>query len=369
MIVTVLGGSHGGFAAAADLALGGHRVRLWTRTAATLGPLHDDPTIQLVAEGRQGSARLERATTDIGEAVAGAEVLIVLLPATTHEDLARRLAPHVTAHHTVLLTPGTLGSWVLAREIARAGGALPQALGETGRGPYVARKTGPAVVAAPVRAATLPVGVFPASQREAALARFAELFPAVRPCADVLDAALTNAGPVIHPPLVLLNAGAIDAGRFDVHAAGPTPSARRLIDVVDAERLATRRGWGYPAPHDELAAHEDEARAAEGLRGAGARQKLGARGAWSETLTFEHRWVTEDVALGLALFESAARAAGAATPGISGLLLLFGALLGRELSGRGRALEALGLGDLSRREIRALLEEGWRSAVWARALK
>ena len=160
---------------------------------------------------------------------------------------------------------------------------------------------------------------------------------------------------MLHPPLVLLNAGAVDAGRFDVHAAGPTASARRLSEVVDAERLATRRGWGYPAPHDELATHDDGARAAEGLAG--------------ESLTFEHRWVTEDVALGLTLLESAARAAGAATPGISGLLLLFGALLGRELSGRGRALEALGLGDLSRREIRALLEEGWGSAAWARALR
>ena len=369
MILAILGGSHGGFATAADLALAGHRVRLWTRTAATLGPLHDDPTIQLVAEGRQGSARLERATTDLGEAVHGAEVLIVPLPATTHEDLARRLAPHVTDRQTVLLTPGTFGSFVLARALARAGGTLPLALAETGTLPYLTRKTGPAVVVAPVRAANLPIGVFPAAQRDAALARCAELFPAVRPCADALDAALTNAGPVIHPPLVLLNAGAIDAGRFDVHAAGTTPSARRLIDVVDAERLATRRGWGYPAPHYELATYYDAARAAEGLYGAGAREKLVASGLWSEVLTFEHRYVTEDAALGLALFESAARAAGAATPAISGLLLLFGALLGRELSGRGRALEAHGLGDLSRREIRTLLDAGWRSALWARVLR
>src|SRR2546426_4322377 len=50
------------------------------------------------------------------------------------------------------------------------------------------------------------------------------------------------------------------------------------------------------------------------------------------------------------LFRS--RAAGAATPAVTGLLLVFGALLGRELTGGGRALEHLGLGDFSRREIR-----------------
>jgi opine dehydrogenase len=181
--------------------------------------------------------------------------------------------------------------------------------------------------------------------------------------------ALTNAGPVIHPPLVLLNAGPIDGGRFDVHAAGTTPSVRRLIDVIDAERVATRKGWGYPAPHYELATYYDAARAAEGLYGAGAKAKLVASGLWSEIVTLQHRYVTEDVAFGLALFESAGRAAGVETPGISGLLLTFSALLGCELSGGGRALEHLGLGDFSRREIRGFLEQGWESPIWAKVIR
>ena len=174
---------------------------------------------------------------------------------------------------------------------------------------------------------------------------------------------------MIHPPLVLLNAGPIDGGRFDVHAAGTTPSVRRLIDVVDAERVLTRKGWGYPAPHYELATYYDEARAADGLYGAGAKAKLLASGLWSEIITFEHRYVAEDVALGLTLLESAGRAAGIETPGVSGLLLVFRALLGRELSGLGRALEHLGLGDFSRREIRGFLEQGWESPMWAKAVR
>jgi len=369
MNIAILGGSHGGFATAADLALAGHSVRLWSRSRQTLGPLAADPTIALAAEGRGGKARLARATTELEEAVAGAEIVIAALPATSHDDLAKRLAPHVSEGQIILLTPGTLGSYAMARALARAGAALPYALAETGTLPYLTRKTGPAAVSAPVRAANLPLGVFPASRSEGTVARLAELFPAVRPCVDALDAALTNAGPVMHPPLVLLNAGPIDGGRFDIHAAGTTPSVRRLIDVVDAERVVTRQGWGYPAPHYELATYYDEARGAHGLYGSGARAKLVASGLWSETLTFEHRYVTEDVALGLTLFESAGRAAGVETPGVSGLLLIFRALLGRELSGRGRALENLGLGDFSRREIRAFLREGWESPMWAKVVR
>ena len=368
MKISVLGGGNGGYATAADLALAGHRVRLWRRSEKELAPLRSAGTITLTAEARQGVARLDRATTDVGEALDGAEVVVVPLPATSHDDLARHLAGHLTGREIVVLTPGTLGTLVLARGLARAGATLPLAFAETGTLPYLTRKTGPTTVSAPVRAANLPVGVFPASRSKVALERVSELFPATRPCVDALDAALTNAGAVIHPPLVLVNAASIDAGQFDVHAAGTTASARKLIDAVDAERVAARRGLAYPAPHYELATYYDDARAAEGLYGAGAKDKLIASGLWREVLTYEHRYVSEDVALGLTLFESAGRTAGVPTPAVSGLLGVFGALLGRDLTG-GRALDHLGLGDLTRREVRTLFHEGWESHAWSRVIR
>ena len=367
MNVAILGGSNGAYAAAADLTLAGHRVRLWRRNQRDLAPVAGGITLK--AEGRAGVAKLDRATADLREAVDGADVVVVPLPATAHEDVGRRLASVLTDRQVVLLAPGTLGSFVIAREIDRAGGTLPLALAETGTLPYLTRKTGPAAVAAPVRAANLPVGVFPASRSKEALARVTELFPATRPCVDAIDVALTNAGPVIHPPLVLVNAGAIDAGRFDIHAAGTTPSARTLIDGIDDERLATRKGWGYPAPHYELATYYDEGRAADGLYGAGARQKLVASGLWSEVLTFEHRYVTEDVELGLPFFESAARTVSVASPTVSGLLGVFGTLLGKALAGRGRDLDHLGLGELTLREVRQLFHQGWTSQLWRRLLR
>jgi opine dehydrogenase len=369
MIVAVLGGGNGAYATAADLALAGHEVRLARRNEGELRAVRDAGGITLVADERRGLARLDRVTAKLDEALDGADVVLIAVPAGAHADLASELAPRLTATQLVVLTPGTLGTFAMARDIARAGGKLPLAFAETGTLPYLARKTGPAAVAAPVRAANLPVGVFPASRTAVVAPRIMELYPAARPCADALDAALTNVGPVLHPPLVLLNAGAIDAGRFDIHATGTTASARCLIDALDAERLEARRGWGYPAPHYEMATYYDEARASEGLYGAGAKAKLVASGLWNEIVTFEHRYVTEDVVFGLPLIESAARTVGAPTPAASGLLQVFGVLLARQLGGGGRALENLGLGDFSLKEIRALLDEGWESSVWPKALR
>jgi opine dehydrogenase len=368
MKVCILGGSNGALAAAADLALAGHRVRLWRRRNEDVEALARG--ITLSAEERQGHATLEGVTANLGDAVRDADVVVALLPASAHEDLAKRLAGVLTDRQVLLLSAATLGSFVIARDIARAGGTLPLAIAEAGTLPYLARKTEPAAVAAPVRAANLPVGVFPASRAKDALTRVRELYPATRPCVDAIDVALTNVGPVIHPALVLVNAGAIDAGAFDVHASGTTASARKLIDAVDAERLATRKGWGFPPPHYDMATtYYDEAHAAEGLYGAGAKAKLIASGLWSEPLTFEHRYVSEDVELGLPFLESAARSVTVASPAVSGLLGVFGALLGRPLAGRGRDLDHLGLGELTVREVRELFHDGWHSALWRKATR
>ncbi|MGH7354707.1 MAG: 2-dehydropantoate 2-reductase N-terminal domain-containing protein, partial [Candidatus Rokuibacteriota bacterium] len=140
MKLAVLGGGNGCLTTAADMALAGHRVRLWRRSEVDLQPLRDG--ITLASEQRQGNARLDLVTADLAAALDGAEVVIAPLPATTHEDLAKRLTPHLRDWQVVLLTPGTLGAYAMAREIARAGGTLPYAFAEAGTLPYLCRKTG-----------------------------------------------------------------------------------------------------------------------------------------------------------------------------------------------------------------------------------
>jgi opine dehydrogenase len=366
--VAVLGGSHGAHAAAADLALAGHRVRLWRRSKAALADLAAAGTLTLEAEGRAGVARLERVTSDLGEALDGAGLVLVPLPAFVQDDLAAACAPHLRDDQIVWLTPGTLGTWVFARAVARAGGTLPFALAESGTLPYLTRKVGPTRVRAPVRAANLPTGVLPASRTDPVLARLAALFPSVRQSADALDAALTNAGIVIHPPLVLLNAGAIEAGRFDIHAAGTTPGILRVIHAMDAERVRLREALGYPPPHYEIATYYDEARAAEGLYGTGAKAKLVASGLWDERLTFGHRYVTEDVALGLVLYVTLGRALAVPTPAMEAVLGCFRRLLPEDPEPGGRSLARLGLDGLGPPALRELFARGWESPRWAAVL-
>ena len=60
-------------------------------------------------------------TDDLAEALGDAQLVIIPLPSTSHEDLARHVAPHLHDGQVVFLPPGTFGSYVFAKAMADAG--------------------------------------------------------------------------------------------------------------------------------------------------------------------------------------------------------------------------------------------------------
>src|SRR5262245_54780262 len=122
MIVAVLGAGNGGQAMAAELAMGGHRVRLYEHPQfeRAIAPLLKQPEIELVGDIIAGRARLELVTTDIGRAVAGAEMLSLPVPAFAHETYADLLDPVLESGQLVVLFPGTFGTLYLRHHCPRA---------------------------------------------------------------------------------------------------------------------------------------------------------------------------------------------------------------------------------------------------------
>jgi opine dehydrogenase len=256
MKIAILGGGHGCYAAAADLAEAGHEIRLWRRDAQALAPLAQEGAITLKDAAGSREVRIARATADIGEAVRGAQLLLIPSPAVAQVDIAHALAPHLQDGQVVFLPPGTFGSFVMAR-LARAAGSRARVLwAETGTLPYLARKHGEREVNVTIRAVRLPTGVYPGRHADEALAVIRKAYPAVHGCGDALSGALMNAGPIIHPPLVVMNAAPLQhSDRYDIHAEGTQPAVRAVTDKLDAERMAVREALGYGAPHYPLADH------------------------------------------------------------------------------------------------------------------
>lgn len=356
MKIAVLGGGNGSYAAAADLSEAGHEVRLWRRDAESLRPLQEAGTITLKDERGSREIPVSVATSDIREALDGARLIVAPVPATAQGDIARVMAPHLSDGQVVFLPPGTFGSYVMARAVRAAGSDAEVAWAETGTLPYLARKHGVREVNVTIRAIHLPTGVYPARAQDHAIQIIREAYPAVHPCGDALSGALMNAGPVIHPPLMVMNAAPLQHfERWDIHNEGTQRAVRDVTDRLDAERIAVREALGYGAPHYPLADHYNNDRWMYG----DAHRKLVKSGDWREHIDlYHHRYITEDTELGLSLLASAARYAGVDAPIAHGLLAVAGGFLGRDLRKGPRSFEALSLTDLPRDALRARLRDG-----------
>jgi opine dehydrogenase len=281
---------------------------------------------------------------------------VIPAPATAQVDIAKAMSPHLVDGQIVFLPPGTFGSWVMSEMLRETHSRAEVTFAETGTLPYLARKRGPAEVAITIRAVRLPTAIYPARRSAHALEVIRRAYPSVQPCGDALSGALMNAGPIIHPPLILMNAAALEHfERWDIHNEGTQRSVRGVTDRLDAERIAVREALGYGAPHFPLADHYTSDRWMYG----DAHKKLVDSGDWRETIDLhEHRYMTEDTVLGLAFLASVARWAGCDAPLANGLLAVAGAILGRDLRSGPRTLEALGLASLSRDELKQLLVAG-----------
>lgn len=350
MKIAVLGGGNGALACAADLTEKGHEVRWWRRNAAALSG-------ELILKDADGERPVRvLPCQSVAEAVRGAELLVMPDPAFTQHDNAARLAPHLADGQVVFLPPGTFGSYVMARSIREAGNRAEFAFAETGTLPWLTRKHGPTTAAITARATRLPTGVYPNKNRGWGFAVLGRAFSSVEPVEDALSAALMNAGPVIHPPLILMNAGPLEHfERWDIHKEGTQPSIRRVTDALDAERIAARRALGYAAPHFPLADHY-RTDGDEWMYGRRVHKKLTDSKDWHEHIVLtEHRYMREDVELGLAFLVSVCEWAGVPCPVARGLLALGSAVVGRDLRGTGRTLENLGLSNVSKSEMQQLL--------------
>jgi opine dehydrogenase len=194
-----------------------------------------------------------------------------------------------------------------------------------------------------------------------ALVVIGRAFPgAIESCGDALSGALMNAGPIIHPPLIVMNAGPIEHfERWDIHKEGTQAAIRRVTEALDAERVAVREALGYRAPHFPLADHY----AGEGeiwMYGRGSHDRLTDSGDWREQLVLtEHRYMREDLRLGLSFLISVAELAGVDAPLARSFLVIGGAICSEDFMKTGRTLASLGLGDLHRAELQTLLREGF----------
>lgn len=234
MKIAVLGGGHGGYAAAADLTLRGYEVCLFTFSAARVETLHNnDNVISYTGVWGEGSCRVAHVSNSMEEAVSGADLVVMNVPGTGHERYLNAMKPYLRGDTVLYMNPGHTGGALRAAHILGRG-----RIAEANTLSYIARKTSETSVHVSSSDKPVTVGVFPAKDTEAVLEVIRKAYPYVVAGRDVLESSLCNINAMFHPPGVVLNAGWIEhtGGDFRFYYDGVTPAIGKVIPTRPARR-------------------------------------------------------------------------------------------------------------------------------------
>lgn len=356
--LTVLGGGNGARAIAADMTLAGFEVSLFELPdfKAGLEPIRKAGGIELVevrSPVRAGWAELAQVTTNVADAVPDADLILVCVPAFGLERMAEVCGSHLRDGQTVIHIPGGLSSYTFWRAIRRAGYSPDLLLADVATLPYGSRITGPTQVTVYVDAVCLPIAALPASRTAEAAAALQQLYPVAAPRADILDVALLNVNPIVHPGPSMLNTGRIEyADSFYLYQEGMTPSVLRVMFALDRERQRLREAWGYVAPHLGLNPDVEKPEVNEALFGPGCRESCGYK--LLGPLDMRERYLTEDVPYGLVMYHSLAELVGVPMPLCDAFIRLASVMHDTDHLACGATLKALGLDAMSPFDIKAL---------------
>jgi opine dehydrogenase len=358
MRVAVLGAGNGGVASAFDFAQHGHDVALYAP------PEHGENVVAVAAAGGiaahgdlEGFVPVRYAGHDAAEALDGAELVLVVGPAYATEPLAVDAGPHLSDGAAVLVCPGSCaGAIAFKRAIGLELGDERYTVGETSTLPYAVRIVEPGVVNVFLK---LTAGLYVAGLPRSGTDRLHELIREVWPAAETADSVfqttLQNGNPVIHPAVSLLNAGLIERthGGFLFYEEGVTVGVGRLIEAVDAERLAIAGALGVTILSEpELGCKQGymrEANYSTGYSTAPGFLGIGAQG------QLDHRYLTEDVGYSLVFLTDLAARLGVPAPVMNAVVAIASVVLDRDFRGEGRrTVTTLGLDDLSPEQLALL---------------
>ncbi len=358
--ISILGGGNGARSAAAEIALRGHRVTIYElpEFADNVSVIRETKAIRSIGE-IQGTAKIEKVTSDIKEAVQNAEVIIIIVPTMFHLAYTKLLAPVLEDGHNIVFMPGSMGSLEFVQEMRNQGISKDITVSDFAALPYATRIISPDTVKIFGRRAIVAMGVFPSIKQDRVMPIMEDIYPEIVTMRDVLEAGLSNPNPTLHCLGVLLNAGRIEYshGEFYYYEEGLTPGVCSAVEKIDQERVNIGKALGLNMP----TLTETYPIMKYGPKGdsfwqviRGVKALTGVKGP-SE---LDNRYLTEDVPIGLLCYSQLGKQLGVDVKLMQSVIYMAEAVLDRDFSTNGRTLEKCGIHGMDAQTLRSYVKTG-----------
>jgi opine dehydrogenase len=337
--VAVLGAGGIGCGAVALLSEFGHAPILWSPSGRGTAAFADGSALR--AEGKLTGRYHPVIAADCAAALQGADAVMLAVPGYGHRAVLDQVAVHLRPGQPVIISSHmSFSALYLAQLLAARGVSAPIAAWgttiTTGR-----RLDGPAVRVSNIRE-KVDVAALPYSDIGSIASLCRDLFgDRFVPRDDLIAVSLSNVNPQNHLGIALCNFTRIENAEAWANWSGLTPSVGRLIEALDAERLAVAAAYGATvrSVRDHFHLSFDVPHGPVGDAGA----ILAARDANRGPTSLTTRYITEDVPFGLVPTTVLAGIAGVAMPLHDAGIAIFSALYGRDFRAENDLLPALGL--------------------------
>jgi opine dehydrogenase len=249
MKFAVLGSGHGGRAICGQIAAKGYPVVMYEPLEKTQDYLKIKAEKEMFLVGDlSAGGKLAGATMDIKEAVADAQVILVVVPSFAHKPIFEKLVFNLKAGQHVIIVPGNYGGLLLKKMLFDYGITKEVIISETASLPYACRIIKHSTVMIYKKKAQLKIASSPCHKNGEIIGIMNDIFGGhVTYIAgeNLLEIDLDNPNQTIHPLPVLLNYGDIEKhpDTFRHYMDGITPLISEKMMQMDEERLAIGRAY------------------------------------------------------------------------------------------------------------------------------
>ena len=358
----VLGTGNSGQAYAADITLKGFSVNLAEAPEFedNLRAIEKKGGIDISGDAGNGFAKLNMITTDLKEAVRGVDVIIIGGSAYAHEPFSKALANHFEDGQFILFT-SNFGALRFKKWMHEFGVTTRVTPVETISLLYATRAPEPGVVACIGLKSKLPAAALPASRTAEFLETIKSVFPQFIAAENVWSTSLNNLNPIVHPPMVLFNAGRIEAtgGKgWNLYADGATESVAKIMMSMDEERMAVLKlisTDGIPIKDSFETFYANYSLGKKTLSETLRQSPIHGDPAFPAPTSVDTRYINEDLPFGLVPWSLIGRAWDVPTPTINAVIQIASTMLGVDYFQKGLTAEDLGIQDMKPQNVKALL--------------
>ena len=291
----------------------------------------------LTNRGKDLFVRPALITREPEKAIQSSEIVLIMTTTLQHEAVAKLIAPYVRDGQIIAMCPGYMGSLIFKQYI-KANVVYSEWETTAYNGRIVENEYVKITFYNPRNA----ISVLPVSKSQFVLDKFSRLFDNTNYLRkNILESAIHNPNMIVHTIGMTFSAARIEysKGEYWMYREGFTDSIVNVINAFDRQKNEVLKVYGCePLDYFEAAKWRNEENldidAMTSFRSFADSSNKGP-------MMLRHRYLLEDVPMGLGLFISLGEVAGVDTSIAKSVMTLSSALLGEDFNSQARTIQRL----------------------------